>query len=697
MAVVEISRIQVRRGLENQTGVPVLDSGEFGWASDTENLYIGLRRVDGGSRDANVRVLTENDLPNFFQNDPAQLLTQTYTYDQGSNITRYQWQPLPAPASEVVRYLQDKLDDFVSVKDFGAAGDGSDATDAIERALFWTNSSTYSASTFTEKILYFPAGEYRITKALPLYRRTRIVGEGIENTIISTIDSGYHFFETRDNANNSLDNGPSVMDTVEYVSVKNLTLLRKNTSTLGTSFLTLDNASFVEVRNVRFASSATISNIHLSTSTFVGINIRNTTSNYASAQRINIDDCHFYQVGTGIASDHNISDVSINNCSFEYSNYGVRFNFSSTGTNLGPRSVKITNNDFNMLYNRGIYAEKSTNADQSYYAHIVSQNNRFNNVANTNPSNYTDLGVSGVFGVATGTSVIWFNSKGNVSQNDFFNRLIERTQNANTATFFPLVDGIGTFEQTIPFTDSVSSPATKTAFYIPMTTRAIQNVNVRYSVYTTDNPPKIDRQGTLKINIGPDQSLNDVSIYDDYSYQFNGDFPAPSTIDETSWRYETLPTYRAIRFYIYNPTPIGDGAQFNVTNSPYPTYTGVQTTGTYTVVIAPSSSGGANYQIGDIIRISATSYNVNPTNLSSTSTGIADPGGANDIFITVQAGNLSGGQLQPGAYVSTGTGVQTIATATVTNAVGTVVFRTGDPGFGYGTVYYNIQQQVVLG
>ena len=62
MAVIEISRIQVRRGQENQTGVPILAGGEFGWAADTEHLYIGLRREDGGARDANVRVLTENDL-----------------------------------------------------------------------------------------------------------------------------------------------------------------------------------------------------------------------------------------------------------------------------------------------------------------------------------------------------------------------------------------------------------------------------------------------------------------------------------------------------------------------------------------------------------------------------------------------------------------------------------------------------------
>ena len=66
MAVIEIAKIQVRRGQENQTGLPTLAGGEFAWAADTEHLYIGLRREDGGSRDANVRILTENDERNFF-------------------------------------------------------------------------------------------------------------------------------------------------------------------------------------------------------------------------------------------------------------------------------------------------------------------------------------------------------------------------------------------------------------------------------------------------------------------------------------------------------------------------------------------------------------------------------------------------------------------------------------------------------
>ena len=42
MAVVQISRIQIRRGQKNQgSGVPQLAGGEFGWAVDSRELYIG--------------------------------------------------------------------------------------------------------------------------------------------------------------------------------------------------------------------------------------------------------------------------------------------------------------------------------------------------------------------------------------------------------------------------------------------------------------------------------------------------------------------------------------------------------------------------------------------------------------------------------------------------------------------------------
>ena len=74
MAVVQISRIQIRRGQKNQgSGLPQLASGELGWAIDTRELYIGNGSVSEGSPSVgNTKVLPQFD--NIFSKE------ETYTY-----------------------------------------------------------------------------------------------------------------------------------------------------------------------------------------------------------------------------------------------------------------------------------------------------------------------------------------------------------------------------------------------------------------------------------------------------------------------------------------------------------------------------------------------------------------------------------------------------------------------------------------
>jgi hypothetical protein len=63
MAVVQISKIQVRRGLKNSgIGVPQLSSAEFAWAVDSQELFIGNGSVaEGAPYVGNTKVLTEHD------------------------------------------------------------------------------------------------------------------------------------------------------------------------------------------------------------------------------------------------------------------------------------------------------------------------------------------------------------------------------------------------------------------------------------------------------------------------------------------------------------------------------------------------------------------------------------------------------------------------------------------------------------
>ena len=58
MAVIQISKIQVRRGL--QENLPQLASGEFGWSIDERRLFIGNGTLAEGAPSTGVtEILTE--------------------------------------------------------------------------------------------------------------------------------------------------------------------------------------------------------------------------------------------------------------------------------------------------------------------------------------------------------------------------------------------------------------------------------------------------------------------------------------------------------------------------------------------------------------------------------------------------------------------------------------------------------------
>ena len=85
--------------------------------------------------------------------------------------------------SKTVRTIQAKLDDFVSVKDFGAKGDGlTDDTESINRALYELYCRTNVPA--ARKTLYFPAGKYIVSDGIRVPSNAFLRGEGPNNTII---------------------------------------------------------------------------------------------------------------------------------------------------------------------------------------------------------------------------------------------------------------------------------------------------------------------------------------------------------------------------------------------------------------------------------------------------------------------------------------------------------------------------------
>ena len=160
MPIVQISRIQHRRG--KATDLPQLAAGELGWSVDTQRLYIGNGTVaDGAPAVGNTEIVTSGS------SAFTSALTHVYKGYLGDAT------PVGTGASgDVSRTLQQTLDDYVSVKAFGAVGDGSTAdVVAIQRALDELYSDTDQDDVRARRILFFPAGQYNIDVEKPqIYR-----------------------------------------------------------------------------------------------------------------------------------------------------------------------------------------------------------------------------------------------------------------------------------------------------------------------------------------------------------------------------------------------------------------------------------------------------------------------------------------------------------------------------------------------
>lgn len=150
MAVVQISKIQVRRGQKNSnTGVPQLSSAEFAWAVDTQELFIGNGSVaEGAPYVGNTKILTEHD----------NILDLASSYQFASTDTSI--------SLSIPRSLQSKLDETVSVADFGAVGDG--ATDCVIAFQTAFNELFTNTNDIYKKVLLIPNGEYLFTSDLAI-------------------------------------------------------------------------------------------------------------------------------------------------------------------------------------------------------------------------------------------------------------------------------------------------------------------------------------------------------------------------------------------------------------------------------------------------------------------------------------------------------------------------------------------------
>ena len=450
MPTVQISRIQHRRG--KATDLPQLAAGELGWSVDDQKLYIGNGTVaDGAPAVGNTEIMTAGS------SSFTTSLSHTYKGYLGDST------PIVTGATgDVSRTVQKRLDDYVSVKDFGAVGDDSTAdVVAIQRAIDELYSDTDQDDTRSRRILFFPAGTYRIAASLTIPPFAHLVGEGPDKTIIKNSASAPALVTEDDDGNVYGNIGDSGATTPTQIQISNMTIR----TTVAHGGLSIDNATKVFVNNVKFQGTFVSGGTDASNSK--GVTVRSTT--LLPCSYIVFDQCQFTGFARLVDMSFDVTNVRFTNCDFSTAYYGAllgaEMDGSTNGLTKGPRDIQFSGSSWSTIGQQAILVAPATGADSGTGPrNIISYGNWY---AETVANNFD--GVNSISEVP----VLQFDNDECTSTLDFFERTSQRdtdfgdsTDPSNTP---PEVQGIGIQRKAvkqITLADNTSS-ATDTGIYLP--------------------------------------------------------------------------------------------------------------------------------------------------------------------------------------------------------------------------------------
>lgn len=375
MAIVQISRIQQRRGL--QQDLPQLAGGEFGWSVDERRLFIGNGSlIDGaypGTAGGHTEVLTEySDILNIAELYTFKGLSAGFTVQTGPDI-----------AHPVRRTLQDKLDEVVSVKDFGAVGDGvTDDTEAIQRALDRAYSTNQIVlQTNWHRTIYFPAGVYVITDTIYIPPFSKLQGEGKRTTIIEGNFSG-PLARFKDSFNQTGYNfgRPDLDDNYPDISefhFGDLSFIHKS-PTYDQSCLQIDGCWTATFTRCMFRGMAGLDEDNYTIySTDRGTGVAGVCLNNISEQQairnIIFSQCDFVDHNYAIECNGLVIGLDVNACYFNRLYYGVVLGKDSSNPDYAgyyPYGFSVYDNYFRYSAAEAIYGASGVN-------NILSQGNLF--------------------------------------------------------------------------------------------------------------------------------------------------------------------------------------------------------------------------------------------------------------------------------------------------------------------------------
>lgn len=355
MAIVQISQITNRKGLAEN--LPQLAGAELGWSTDTRQLWIGNGTLeDGAPIIGNTEILTEfSDILN---------LSTTYTYE--GLAAGYAVQTGPTPSTPVKLSLQRWFDQFASVLDFGAKGDGiTDDTAAINRALYQLYCREVNPQ--IRRSLFFPAGVYIVTGALKIPPYATLYGEGINNSIIQlAAGSADYVARTADSAQQiGSDIGAGGATAPQSITISNMGFQTLNSNY---NVFLVQDANNCRFQNVSFVGPRAKAALTSAGASTMGVEFSNTSA-YVCDQLV-FDGCRFSGTAYATANAQQIKSVLFSNCNLDTLYQGFNFSANSTG-------VRIVHNLFDNVYAQGIILG-SVNLNATGYNIFYDVGNHFN-------------------------------------------------------------------------------------------------------------------------------------------------------------------------------------------------------------------------------------------------------------------------------------------------------------------------------
>jgi hypothetical protein len=463
MAIVQISRITQRKGL--QENLPQLAGAEFGWSIDERRLFIGNGTLEEGAPViGNTEILTEfSDIFEF---------QSTYTYK--GEAAGYVVQTGATAGNPITQSLQSWLDQFATVKDFGAVGDGvTDDTAAINRALFQIYCREVNPQ--IRRSLFFPAGNYIVTNTIKIPTWARLYGEGANSSIINfsvqnwaantayaqgvlvyyVPGSAYYRSVVSVPATGISISNPAywaaeslpdyVMQTADSLQQTGVNIATNGAiaptnieiTDIGIRTNQLNNAMLIDKAQQCSFSLMTMTGPLLTSSLTTSVDDTRAVDWLSTPSlpctQINFDNCAFLGFTYAINTDQQIRGATVSNSAFDTLYQGAVLGGASP-SNGGATGVKFISNSFDNIYEQGLVFN-NVSLNSSGYNIFYDVGNHFNGT--TLPS----------------TAVITIDAINNVSVGDMFQR---------TTTYsgiFPRIQLYNSVTQTVPASIGVDSAA----------------------------------------------------------------------------------------------------------------------------------------------------------------------------------------------------------------------------------------------